>query len=273
MSFNFGKKDFLNLLQDEEVRQEINNIVRMVVREDVVATADNSENYADAADAGDGTTWKDKYYGLSEEFEQYKAKAESELKTEKEKAYEVGESAGKKSSDLNWDEKCKNIKSELETKHKQELSSKDDEISRLQSKLKSRFEDVARVYEEYEDNEEMKKGLKGFFSQKGFEAFVVTLSQESSIENIWEKCKDNRNDPKVLSELWKLFLCSVRLVNLSKGSQFKYSVLNPRIGEKFDEDEHVGIGKSKAQGKISKVILPGYKQGKSIKQKSNVEVQ
>lgn len=267
MAINFGKKDLLDLISnDKDVKRAIVKAVqeKMGVQghTGVVGDSDNTSLLADLE------RWQEEYKNLQDDYDGYKSNYNvDKLKQQTADAYNEGIEEGKKSEREEWQSKWENKKQEYEV----QIGSLEEDKNNLTNSLQSRFANEAELYDEYQKDTEVRKMLKGYFSQNSFEAFIATLCQEGSVQNIWDFCNENKNDMPEL--LWKIFECSVRLVNLTKDVKNRYKVMDVKIGSKYDEDEHVGIGRSKTQGKINKVYLRGYAVGNKIIKKSLVDVQ
>lgn len=99
-----------------------------------------------------------------------------------------------------------------------------------------------------------------FHRDNDFTSFICGGAQVESLKMLWDELKEcvmyrRREDAEIL---WDVFEYCVELVNASKPQKI-YSILSVKAGDQFDADEHLGDPTGRAQGKISKVYLKGYK--------------
>lgn len=104
------------------------------------------------------------------------------------------------------------------------------------------------------------------------EAFVAVLSQEETIEKIWNASKKFVENDK-LDEIVDMLKKSIAMYNYSQLSPL-YEVMIPIEGEEFDYNKHSTEDGSSMQGTIKNVCVPGYKNtySDSVVKKSIVEV-
>ena len=157
-----------------------------------------------------------------------------------------------------------------------DLDAANDKISGLDSQLNERFSRGWELFRKYQlVGSHARQLLQGVFPREDFMAFICGGAQVDSLGTLWDvlrECVMNRRqqDAQILSEVFEYCL---ELVNSSK-AQASYSILPVNVGERFDSDVHSEAPGSRAQGKISVVYLPGYRNdynGRIIK-KSVVQV-
>ncbi len=128
----------------------------------------------------------------------------------------------------------------------------------------SKLEDFTRGFELYQKYQGVgyhaQQLLTGVFTRKDFTSFICGGAQVNSLETIWDVWREcvmggKNQDAKILCEV---FMYCLGLVNASK-VQASYSILPVKVGDPFDSDIHVEAPGSRAQGKISEVYLPGYR--------------
>ena len=157
-----------------------------------------------------------------------------------------------------------------------DLDAANDKISELDSQLNERFSRGWELFRKYQlVGSHARQLLQGVFPREDFMSFICGGAQVDSLGTLWDvlrECVMNRRqqDAQILSEVFEYCL---KLVNSSK-AQASYSILPVNVGERFDSDVHSEAPGSRAQGKISVVYLPGYRNdysGRIIK-KSVVQV-
>lgn len=102
--------------------------------------------------------------------------------------------------------------------------------------------------------------LRAVFPRDGFETFIVGLSQERSLPKLWDVLRDailRGGSQKECAYLWNLFQHALRLVNAGKETDI-YTIIETREGDEYDRAWHMLTPDSRAQGDISRVVLPGY---------------
>ena len=164
-------------------------------------------------------------------------------------------------------QQVKNFQSNLEN-YQRELDAAHNKISRLKNsvdelnaQLETRFNRGWELFQNYQRvGANTRQLLKGVFPRDDFTSFICGGAQTNSLETIWDVLRDciiggNRQDSEIL---WEIFEYCLELVNASK-VKASYSVLPVKVGDRFDSDFHIEAPGSRAQGKISAVYLPGYK--------------
>lgn len=157
-----------------------------------------------------------------------------------------------------------------------ELDDAQERISELEAQLQQRFARGWELFQKYRRvGSHARQLLQGVFPRDDFTSFICGGAQVNSLETLWDVLREcvmnNRpQDAEILSEVFEYCL---ELVNAAK-AQAGYSILPVNVGDRFDSDLHSEGPNSRAQGKISNVYLPGYKNdynGRVIK-KSIVQV-
>ena len=152
-----------------------------------------------------------------------------------------------------------------------------EKIDKLREELAQRFERGWELFQQYQNvSTHALQILKaGVFTHDDFMSFICGGAQTNSLEAIWDLLKEcvmngQQQDAEIL---WDIFEYCIELVNSSK-VQASYSILSVNEGDRFDSDYHTEGPNSKAQGQISRIYLPGYRNnynGRIIK-KSIVQV-
>lgn len=233
-----------------------------------------------------------------EKFPMYNADKISKLETEKDSALQRattaerqleilrGENMRLRNSLSQSEQRVKNLQreadnlqrdyqSELETAQKK-ISLLENSISELKWQNEQRFARGWELFQKYQRvGSHARQLLQGVFPHENFTSFICGGAQVNSLETLWDVLREcvmnhRQQDAEIL---WEVFEYCLELVNSSK-AQASYSVLPVNVGERFDSDIHSEAPGSRAQGKISAVCLPGYRNdysGKIIK-KSIVQV-
>lgn len=195
-----------------------------------------------------------------------------------------------------------NLETKLESKHQeiqelmkekekliaqiQEVSlHKDREIQKIKERLGQEETELKSYEEKYRDmdiaycryNElslDAKNRLRNIFESDSIYGIVAACYDWRNIEGIWAFVK-RRIVEKEMSDVENLvflFEFLFHAYNL-KGTEQKYELIKPELGEKFDSDKHTIIG-IQTDGIVSKVRLPGIRGMKSRKilQRALIEV-
>ena len=157
-----------------------------------------------------------------------------------------------------------------------ELDDANQKISELESQLQQRFARGWELFQKYRRvGSHARQLLQGVFPHDDFTSFICGGAQVNALETLWDVLREcvmnnRQSDAETLSEVFEYCL---ELVNAAK-AQAGYSILPVNVGDRFDSDLHSEGPNSRAQGKISNVYLPGYRNdynGRVIK-KSIVQV-
>lgn len=168
---------------------------------------------------------------------------------------------------LEWDVKQK----------KQSLGGLEEKNAALSHQLQQRFSRGWQLFGSYQRiDAHVQQLLHSVFTQPDhFEAFICGCAQDMALEKIWDVMKScakggNLEDKSIL---WDVFCYCIDLVNMSKTEKI-YEILAVQLGDEFDLEEHTLAPGSPAQGSISKILLPGYRNVYSghIERKSLVSI-
>ena len=149
-------------------------------------------------------------------------------------------------------------------------------ISELEGQLEQRFAHGWELFQKYQSvGTHSRQLLQGVFTRENFMSFICGGAQSESPEKIWDVLREcimnsRQNDAEIL---WEVFEYSLELVNSSR-AQGGYSILPVNIGDRFDSDLHTEAPGSRAQGKVAKIYLPGFRNdyNRRIIRKSIVQV-
>lgn len=204
-------------------------------------------------------------------------------------------------------EKKKRIELEAEQKERQDALTKENEkrraaeedlktvtekIEQLQAdfdKLKIEKEDIEKICSAYEKkygkideayniyvrlSQEAKNRLKNVFKIDSIYGFIAASADWKNVEGLWNFAKRHivEKETADTEEIISLFEFLLQAYNL-QGSEKRYELLIPAIGDKFDSDRHTIVG-IKTDGFVSKVRLSGIIDLDSAKviQKALIEV-
>ena len=280
-----NKDELLSLLGDADVREKILAVVNQK-SEDTQDIFDESKQTEETQ--GEVDSWKEKFADEHQRAEilQRELKAEGkradklqrEVDSWKEKFNAERRRADKLKIDGDaWikqyehqQRRANELQGKLEMwikkfSDEQERSEKlQEEFDDAEGKL-SRLEDFTRGIEIYQKYQEVSNHTRqllaaGVFTRDNFKSFICGGAQVNSLETIWDVWREcviggKNQDAEILGEV---FMYCLELVNASK-VQASYSILPVRVGDRFDSDIHVEAPGSRAQGKISAVYLPGYR--------------
>lgn len=142
-----------------------------------------------------------------------------------------------------------------------ELKEANIKLMRLNSQLNDRFDRGWELFQKYKGvGSHARQLLQGVFPHENFTSFICGGAQTDSLETLWDVLREcimnaNQHDAEILREIFEYCL---ELVNASK-VQPVYSSLPVNVGDRFDFEVHSEAPGSRAQGKISAVWLPGYR--------------
>lgn len=149
-------------------------------------------------------------------------------------------------------------------------------ISDLEAQLQQRFARGWEIFQKYQTiGAHARQLLQGVFTRENFTSFICGGAQTESLEKIWDVLREclmnsRQHDAEIL---WAVFEYCLELVNSSR-AQASYSILPVNIGDRFDSDLHTEAPGSRAQGKVARVYLPGFRNdyNRRIIRKSIVQV-
>lgn len=135
-------------------------------------------------------------------------------------------------------------------------------LQQAEQALAQRFDEGWKLYEAYQELDDYFKDLlDGVLARPGFEAFIVGLSQDRTLQTLWDVTREavmKSRDDAAGELLWHLFRYSLDLVNQSR-SEDLYVIEDVAVGDFYDIDKHILTSGSRTQGCLSKVFLPGYR--------------
>ena len=134
-------------------------------------------------------------------------------------------------------------------------------ISELEAQLQQRFARGWELFQKYRRvGSHARQLLQGVFPRDDFMSFICGGAQVNSLETLWDVLREcvMNNRPQDAETLSEVFEYCLELVNATK-AQAGYSILPVKPGDRFDSDLHSEGPNSRAQGKISNVYLPGYR--------------
>ena len=149
-------------------------------------------------------------------------------------------------------------------------------ISDLEEQLQQRFARGWQLFQKYQSvGAHARQLLQGVFTHDNFMSFICGGAQSESLETLWDVLREcvMNNRPQDAETLSEVFEYCLELVNSTK-AQAGYSILPVNPGDRFDSDLHSEGPNSRAQGKISNVYLPGFRNdyNRRIIRKSIVQV-
>lgn len=213
-------------------------------------------------------SWKEKFNAERKRADKLKVDGDAWIKQYEHQQRRANELQGKLET---WIKKF-NDEQERSEKLQEEFDAAEDKLSKLED-----FTSGIEIYQKYQEVSSHARQLlsAGVFTRDNFKSFICGGAQVNSLETIWDVWRecvmtDKQDDAEILGEV---FMYCLELVNASK-VQASYSILPVRVGDRFDSDIHVEGPGSRAQGKISEVYLPGYRNNynRRIIRKSVVKV-
>ena len=158
----------------------------------------------------------------------------------------------------------------------QDLDAANQKISDLEGQLQQRFARGWELFQKYREvGAHARQLLQGVFTRDNFMSFICGGAQAESLEKIWDVLREcvmnsRQHDAEIL---WAVFEYCLELVNSSR-AQVSYSILPVNVGDRFDSDLHTEAPGSRAQGKVARVYLPGFRNdyNRRIIKKSIVQV-
>lgn len=136
------------------------------------------------------------------------------------------------------------------------------QVRSLKHDRDQRFQQGWTLYQQYDRvSPYIRSLLEGAIPRRGFEAFIVGLAQDRSLGRIWDAVREamlKSGDAEEVAILWDLFQYSLSLVNQGKAEDL-YAIEDVSPGDAYDLERHTPIGDSRAQGNLTEVFLPGYR--------------
>ncbi len=251
------KYELIYLLDDPEVREKILSVVNK--RE----TSATPQNFFRAND--DVRRLKEQLRSVESELETLRAensRLNNSLTQTQQRATKFQRDAD------TWKNSYDDAKRQAET-YRQKFDDAQEKISRLENsvdelkiKLRDGFARGQELFQKYQRVGAHARQILGtsVFVRDDFTSFICGGAQTDSLEKIWDVLKScvmsgNQNDAEIL---WEIFEYCLELVNASKSGK-GFSILSVNVGDRFDSDIHSEGGAGRAQGKISVVCLPGFR--------------
>lgn len=129
-------------------------------------------------------------------------------------------------------------------------------------KYKRSIGDLVLLYEKYlKLSANTKERLSNIICSDNLIGFIVSCSDFKNLEELWDYNKSlimsgsNNNELTVLKEVFDIFFKAYN--SSSKNPRYAYD--DTKENDLFDDDLHVKAKNSKVQGKISAVLLRGYR--------------
>lgn len=128
------------------------------------------------------------------------------------------------------------------------------------------FEPICSAMEIYSSlDEKSKAATKNIFRTASPDGFISCGTQKDSLANLWDYGRTlavyGSEDCLKIDQLFGYF---VSLYNLTF-EQPVYALIEPQIGDQFDEDVHVCLTRGKRISAVSDVLLRGYRiNGKTV---------
>lgn len=228
-SIQLNKAMFLELLEDEEVKEKILQI----------------------------TNRQNKHIENSENINQDIKKLQETLQSKESEIERFSKEI------INQNEQINNYKLTIEeckrenNKLKQEIQ----EINDILIKEKMKYEEISHVYNLYENlNDEIKEEIKGIFKNQGLENFIFCGAQFENIQMLWDYIRKKmiENEYTCLENLKFIFDYFFNQYNKIYEEEI-YCRLNVNLEDIFDTEIHTRSSNSKASGNIKEVLLKGYK--------------
>lgn len=167
-----------------------------------------------------------------------------------------------------WKQYYEDAKSQAET-YRRQLTDAQKKISQLESavdeltaQLQQNFSRGQELFQKYQRVGSHARQIlgTGVFVHDDFTSFICGGAQTDSLEKIWNvmsECVSSGRQQDV-DILWEIFEYCLTLVNASK-SGAGFSVLPVNVGDRFDSDIHREGADSRAQGRIVKIYLRGFR--------------
>ncbi len=160
-----------------------------------------------------------------------------------------------------WQQSCEDEQQRAKNLQR-ELGDARDKISELKAQIEQQFPRGRELFQKYQRVGSHARQLlqTGVFPHDNFMSFICGGAQTDSLEKIWDVLREcvvsgKQQDAEIL---WEVFEYCLELVNSSK-AQPGYSILPVKIGDRFDSELHTEGANSRAQGRISNIYLPGYR--------------
>lgn len=135
-----------------------------------------------------------------------------------------------------------------------------------QSELKSAvgklttFQPICNAMETYQSlGEKTRAAMRNIFRTASPDGFISCGTQKNSLANLWDYGRTlAANGSADCIKIDSLFEYFISLYNLTF-EQPVYTLIEPKIGDRFDEDLHVCLARGQRISNISGVLLRGYR--------------
>jgi|GEM_PF-5888010 len=128
------------------------------------------------------------------------------------------------------------------------------------------FQPICRAMETYQSlSEKTRNAMKNIFRTASPDGFISCGAQKNSLANLWDYGRTlAANGSADCLKIDSLFEYFISLYNLTF-EQPVYTLIEPQIGDRFDEDLHVCLTRGQRISTISGTLLRGYRvNGKTV---------
>ena len=196
------------------------------------------------------------------EISQIRAAAEQEISKAQEEAGEIAAKARRDNEEAREREQClrEQFNSAL-TELQRKKNDLEEAYEELEEQLRQRFPEGWELYRRWENlRPSSRERLDCLCRRPGFMPFICGGAQDDALESIWDEMElclreGAAEDLKYLRELFRYVM---RLVNASK-SEDVYAQDDEAAGQPYDLDRHTPDRSSRVQGRVARVLLPGYR--------------
>lgn len=255
-------REFLSLLDDEDVKKKIISIV--------------SKKQKKSGNTAENIYSNEEYIKLKNERDKLK-EDNNQLIKKHAKASEYKEKINDQQKKINELKKTNGKLKEENKDLKEQIALYNEKRLALECELKKYsddFSELANVYSEYCSlSAEIKKSLSNIVSAASVQQFIISAGQWKNIEALWKNIS-YRLDDTPADEINRMTYIFEWLFNKYNEINDEYSILDVKSGDDFDGDFHSKGSKSAVTGKITEVLLKGYKNNTNgkIMEKSIVRI-
>lgn len=272
--------DLLKALKDKKVRERIQEIVFEEEKKKSIFSKETDSKWKEKVNSLNDSLIREKNKNEQVENEllrlqkQLKEREEQlwKMQTENQKLRKTAEEAEKK---IQYAEQVKVLMVQENEKEQDEARKRLSEAEKVSAYYQNGFRRLDTYYRLYQQlGEELHQDLNRVLRADSPENFIFCGSQWGNIEALWEfmdiHLGQDKYTAETIGELEKIFSYFFDLYQEINGT---YERLNTAAGDEFDEDYHKRKGNSLVNGRISQVLLQGYR-GKANKkiQKSVVRI-
>ncbi|MDO5295592.1 MAG: hypothetical protein Q4F00_02970 [bacterium] len=147
------------------------------------------------------------------------------------------------------------------TELQQQKNELEDVNEELDNQLQQRFPEGWDLYQRWENlRPASRQRLECLCRQPSFMSFICGGAQDDGLESIWDEMELCLREGAAadLQYLRELFSYAMQLVNASKSEEV-YAQADEAAGQPYDMDRHTPDRSSRAQGRVTRVLLPGYR--------------